>query len=149
MKLFNIALIVSALSIVTSAMAFDQGRVVVLNKKLESNSSQKRSIRKKVNEFSCVVHITDRGLVTGGYYEAGTNLEVLEVEKSLSLLSLPITGNMYAKKVFKLKAADSASEERVVITCFSDGGRSKFNELAKDVTLDEVLDSFSDLMQAK
>lgn len=154
MKLFNAAILLSALSLATSAMAFDEGRSVVLNKKLESTHSGKKSIdgvsssvRRNVNEFSCVFHITQIGLVTGGSYEAGTVLNVLDVSKDVSMLSLPITGKMYAKKVFTLKA-ESETDKRVVITCFSDGGKDKFNELAKDVSLDEVIGSFSDLISA-
>jgi hypothetical protein len=156
MKLLNVAMILSILSLSAPAMAIDIGDELILTSKIETTKKGKHlvdnnsvDLRRDVGDFLCTVHLMDRAFVEAASYEAGTSAKFLTTLKSTSLIGAPFIGKFYTRKLFVLKALDASNERKIQFTCFSNGGFDRDQEAAKDITLDEVINIYSDIIVKK
>lgn len=156
MKLLNVVMILSIISLSAPAMALDIGDELVLTSKIETTKNGKHivdnisaNLHRNVGDYQCTLHFMDRAFAEASSYEAGTTAKVLTISKRVDQIGLPFSGKYYTRKLFVLKAQDSASEEKIQFTCFSNGGYDKGIELAKDITLDEVVSTYSDVIVKK
>lgn len=156
MKLLNVAMILSILSLSVPAMALEIGDELILTSKIETTKKGKHivdnssaDLRRDVGDYQCTVHLIDRAFIEASSYEAGTSAKVLTISKRVNMIGIPLVGKFYTRKLFILKAMDSTNERRIQFTCFSNGGHDKDQEFAKDITLDEVISTYSDIIVKK
>lgn len=156
MKLLNVVMLLSILSLSAPAMAIDIGDEFILTSKIETTKKGKHivdnnstDLHRDVGDFQCTVHLMDRPFIESTSYEAGTSAKFLSTSKIVNLVGAPFIGKYYTRKLFVLKALDSANQKRIQFTCFSNGGYDRSEEFAKDITLDEVISTYSDIIVKK
>ena len=156
MKLLSMAMILSILSLSVPAMAIDIGDELILTSKIETTKKGKHlvdnnsaDLRRDVGDFLCNLHLMDRAFIEASSYEAGTSAKFLTTLKSTSLIGAPFIGKFYTRKLFVLKALDASNDRKIQFTCFSNGGFDRDQESAKDITIDEVINSYSDIITRK
>lgn len=156
MKLLNVAMLLSILSLSAPAMALDFGDELLLTSKIETTKTGKHivdnvsvDLHRDVGDYQCTLHLMDRAFIESASYEAGTSAKFLSISKSVSMVGVPFIGQYYTRKLFVLKALNSSNQRRIQFTCFSNGGYNKAEEFAKDITLDEVISIYSDIIVKK